>query len=267
MNAIQLHDQVLGFLDQARSGRIHPLMLDSTCNAVHEALMNQKIGTEGLVGPVFYYPEESTRIKDSLRFYYEEQLLSTSLTEFDLDALLLVSNLPYHLLLLSVDLNIGSIAVPQWVTPTPVNQKDGYEITQNKFLSPQKKEWITSYVTYSGGKLRIACASTMTHVQVRVGYIRRPMPVSHGLLKNFNDTIAGGTTLVVYSPRGTYNAVIYSRGEEITVTTPNLLTAGQYATNTADIDMDPSILGLMCREVASMISASKVGILNAGKDQ
>src|SRR5512133_2223416 len=101
MNIVQLHDKVLGYLDQARSGRIHPTMLDAALNTSHISILNQKIGLEGFSNSA-NFPEENVRLKDSLGYYYKTVMVNSSAHKLNLPANLSLLNARPLMLLLDL---------------------------------------------------------------------------------------------------------------------------------------------------------------------
>lgn len=266
MNVVELHDKVLGLLDQSRSGRVHPDMLDAAINAVHVNLLNQKIGSEGLAGNALYYPEESGRLKDALKFYYEEAVITTQSITVNLVTTLAGLSLPSLFLLLNFDVNIGSIQVPNWITPSPINRKDAYETSQNTFLKPQSRSWVTSYLTYSKGIVNLLIPPGAAISQVRAGYLRFPGVASHGIMINHSDFQADNETTIVSSPKALYSGTIYFRGQVLSIVDHTLFTEGEVYFGYLPVDIDDQLIDILVPAVAGILAASKLGVLNSGKE-
>lgn len=261
MNIIQLHDKVLGFLDQGRSGRIHWTMLDSAINASHSIVLNQKKGTEGLTSPVSYYPEESNRIKDSLRYYYKESATVTGSLSLNIT----IAVLPFLLSdFLNVEINVGSVGVPKWITPIPINKKDKSEINGNTFLKPQNQGWPVFYFTYSGGILEFLLPGGTGIVEVKIGYLRFPVYVFSGIHVQKSDFSVSGKTVIVTSPKAIYGGVVKMRGEEIENADFASLTLGDVCYDYSIVDIDPNTIDLIASMSATSIANLRAGNLNIG---
>ena len=265
MNIVQLHDKVLGYLDQARSGRIHPTMLDAALNTSHISILNQKIGLEGF-SSAGYYPEENTRIKDSLGYYYKSIIINTSNHKLNIPANLSLLNEPLLMLFLDLEVNIGTIGNPNWITPSPVNAKDKTELIGNTFLAPKSSIWNTVYFTYSGGLIELIIELNISITQYKIGYLRQPIPLNFGVMKSYSDMQTDNTMVLVSSPRVIYNSIVKFRGEEFEVLNHNLLTVGEVFTDYSIVNVDPKIIDLLSSMSASAIANMRMGVLNAGKE-
>lgn len=266
MNVIQLHDKVLGLLDQARSGRIHPSMVDSAINVAYDTLFKQKIGAENIVGPNGFYPGESGRIKDSLGFYYESVTLPCVSQKINVPTLLSEYCKHPSQLLLTVELNIGASGVDSWITPTPINGKDRSEYKDNTFLSPSKSLWKTSYVIYDGKYLEFLISSATCIKEIRLGYIRIPSLISHGILVNTVDYTDHDKSIIVYSPVINYFAEKKFRGQELIVIDHTNITNGFIVKDYSIVDIDPLFIEQIVMSATKIISMSKMGILNDTKE-
>ena len=266
MNTVQLHDRALGLLDQSRSGRMHPVMLDAAFNTVHINLLNQKTGMDGSERSLFFHPEESVRMKDALKYYYVEEELVSQNTAVNITVLLTANSLSPLMLLLGFDINLGSVEVPNWVTPTPVNKKDSYELSQNTFTKPQNRAWITSYAVYAKGIMKLLIPPGTSISQVRIGYLRFPVPVSHGIMIRHSDYQTDNTQAIVSSPKALYNGIIKFRGEQVSIVNHLLFTEGEVYTSIADADIDPQLIDVIVPVVAGVLSGGKLGVLNSGKE-
>lgn len=265
MNIVQLHDKVLGYLDQARSGRIHPTMLDATLNTSHISILNQKIGLEGFSNSPGF-PEENVRMKDSLGYYYKTITINSSNHRLNLPANLSILNVRPVMLLLDVEVNTGTIGTPNWVIPSPINTKDKSELSGNTFLSPKSSIWNTCYFTYSGGFIELFIGVNVSITQYKIGYLKQPIPFAFGIQKNYSDLQTDNTMVLVSSPRVVYDSVVKFRGEEFEVVNNTLLTVGEVYTDYVTVDVDPKIVDLLSSMSASAIAGMRMGVLNAGKE-
>lgn len=265
MNIVQLHDKVLGYLDQARSGRIHPTMLDAVLNTSHISILNQKIGLEGFSSsPVF--PEENVRIKDSLGYYYKTVVVNSSNHKLNILVNLSLLNVRPLMLLLDLEVNIGTIGSPNWVIPSPINTKDKTELNGNTFLAPKSTVWNTTYFTYSGGFIELFLGTGISIVQYKIGYLKLPIPLSFGIMKSYSDMQTDNTMVLVSSPRVIYDSIVKFRGEEFEVLNNQLLTTGEVFTDYSTVDVDPKIVDLLSSMSASAIANMRMGVLNSGKE-
>jgi hypothetical protein len=265
MNIVQLHDKVLGYLDQARSGRIHPTMLDAALNTSHISILNQKIGLEGFSSSPSF-PEENVRMKDSLGYYYKTVTINSSNHKLNFPANLSLINARPLMLLLNLEVNIGTIGSPNWIIPSPVNTKDKTELSGNTFLSPKSTVWNTTYFTYSGGFIELFFGMDVSIVQYKIGYLKQPVSFSFGIMKSFSDMQTDNTMVLVSSPRVVYDSIVKFRGEEFEVVNHNLLTIGEVFTDYSIVDVDPKIVDLLSSMSASAIANMRMGVLNSGKE-
>jgi len=264
MNVIELHDKVLGLLDQVRSGRIHPEMLDVALNIAHITILNQKKGIEGLSAPVSYYPEESNRLKDSLKYYYEDRIFTDVDLSFDVDSnfsTIIVSEL------LSVQINKGSHGVPSWITPTPIDKKDETEIAGNTFIKPRNGGWLTSYFSYAGGLIEFFLPAGLSISEKRIGILRHPGEVNSGLTVHQTDFTQDGKTVIVTSPKAIINGTIRLRSEVVVIATSNLLTSGDVCYDYLTVDIDPTIIDTVSQMAAQIISSGRFGNLSIAEDR
>jgi hypothetical protein len=236
-------------------------MIDAAINASHYILLNKKKGTEGLTSPVSYYPEESNRIKDSLQFYYEEYLANSGNTLLDIKTLIFPIVLSDFL---SLEINIGTVPVPHWVSPTQTNKKDRSEIVDNTFLRPQNNGWPTIYFTYSGGVIEVNLPLGMSMSQVRIGYLRFPNNVSSGINVAHGDLAVNGKSVIITSPKAVYASVIKLRGEVVTMSNKTDFTFGNGCYDYSEIDIDPTIIDIVANMAASSIANLRAGNLNIG---
>ena len=264
MNIIQLHDKVLAFLDQTRSGRIDPHMLDASINTVIDASVKQRIGSENVVGPNGFYPMESGRIKDSLGYYYKIEELDVTSSNINVISALLAAQKSPLMLLDSVEVNIGTKSSPTWITPTPINKKDQQENSGNTFLAPNVSTWKNTYYSYNGRYLDLLLPSTISKSQIRLGYYAKPAMVNHGTLVSATDFLGTSVSVIFYS-RSTYASAIKLRGEEASITKASFAN-GSIVRNFGIVDIDPEILEQVCMGAAKIISGMKIGVLNEPKE-
>jgi hypothetical protein len=266
MNIVQLHDKVLGFLDQSRSGRIMPQMLDAALNTAHADIVNRKTGLENFSGPLSFYPDENGRIKDSLKHYLEERVIQTQSREINVYTALLNASFPLHHILLGVDVNIGSLQVPVWITPSPVNRKDSEETKQNTFSKPRNTAWVTSYLSYSGIMLDLMLPQGVNIAEVRLTYIRCLDLFDFGVMVNHTDLDTDNINVIVSSSKALYDGNIKFRGEVVNIVNHLLLTEGEVYKGYAIVDIDPQIVPLVAASAAQIIAGLKMGILNSNKE-
>lgn len=267
MNIVQLHDKVLGYLDQARSGRIHPVMIDAAANAAHVGMLNQKIGSD--INPGSFYPEESIRIKDQLKYYYTPVVLDTTfpltVKRINLPSKLSSLEKPAIFLLLDLEINIGSKGTPIWKIPSPVNSKERQIIPENTFLTPKSGNWFTSYFIYSGGNIELFLPDNTDVCQIRVGYLKFPSTLNFGQIIRPTDTITPGNA-IVSSPKAIYDTLTQFRGTEFNLANSSLFTTGEVYMGYTPADVDPQSIDLISSMAASIISGMRMGILNQGKE-
>jgi hypothetical protein len=265
MNIIQLHDKVLAFLDQTRSGRIDPHMVDSAINTVIDASVKQRIGSENVVGETGFYPSESTRLRNSLGYYYKTETMNSVTPRVNLIRLLAQSQKEPLMLLDNIELNIGTIGSPSWITPVPVSKKDRPDFSNNTFLAPSLATWKNTYFSYDGHYLDFLLPASVVTSQIRLGYYSKPKLVSHGTLVNTVDFVGTEVNVIFYSSTALYNGIKRFRGEEEIVDSI-LLSVGSIVKDFAEVDIDPEILEQVCMGAAKLIVGMRAGILNEGKE-
>jgi hypothetical protein len=266
MNIIQLHDKVLSFVDQARSGRIDPKMIDACMNVSIDTSIKQRIGMENVVGQNGFYPMENTRMKDSLGYYYQIEELDTTTTSNNIPGLLIANSKPALLLLDSIEINIGTKTASIWITPVPVNKKDRQEYQDNVFLKPSNESWKVMYYSYDGRIMSFMLPQGVSLSQIRIGYYRKTPMLSCGTMVNFTDFIGTSVSVIFYSNVSTYNGTTKFRGEEMTIG-KSLFTAGTIVQGFSPIDIDPDILEQACASAAKILMGMKEGIFNEEKER
>jgi hypothetical protein len=261
MNIIQLHDQVLGPLDQARSGRISPTMIDSAINTAYDTLYKQRIGAENVVGPTGFYPGEGGRVKDSLKFFYENQTVNTTDSKVDINGILLGANKPVCSLLINIEINIGTTGTPKWITPSSINQKDKTEKLDNSFTAPRQKDWQVVYYIYDGKYVEFLLPENLNLCQIRIAYYRDIDRVYSGIMVNAADFSGDNITVIFYSPTSIYNNLKKFRTEEASIN-KSLFTIGTVVKSFSPVNIDPTMISQVVMSAARLISMEKIGVLN-----
>jgi hypothetical protein len=223
--------------------------------------LNQKKGTEGLSGPVSYYPEESNRLRDSLKYYYEEYLVATGNVKLDISNAISPIKLSDFL---SLEINIGTVGVPKWILPTQLNKKDRSEISDNTFLKPQNNGWAVIYYTYYNGSVEIFLPLGTTISQIRIGYLRFPLQVSSGINVSHGDLSVNGKSVIITSQKAVYDSVIKLRGEVVIMTDKTDFTFGSGCYDYSETDIDPTIIDMVANMAASSIANMRAGNLSVG---